>query len=209
VDVVAFTVRAGRLEVLVVRIAQGPLAGRWAFPGGFVRLDESPDAAAVRELREHTGLRDVHLEQLYTFGGPHRDPSARVVSVAYLGLSRTAAGTVRPRGKYVAVSWVSVNRLPRLAYDHGRVGRMALARLRAKLEYTNIVRNLLPDAFTLGELQETYEAILGRPLDRRNFRRKLLALKLLARRPGTRRGAHRPAALYGFRHRTPMNISIL
>lgn len=209
VDVVVFAVGDAGLTTLLVQIAQGPLAGAWAFPGGFVGLDESPDAAAAREVRDHTGVRDVYLEQLYTFGGPDRDPVSRVVSVAYLALARDGETAPHHSGKYAGAAWFPVRRLPALAYDHGRIARMALARLRAKLEYTNIVHNLLPRAFTLTDLQHTYQAILGRRLDRRNFRRKLLALGLLTRLPGARRGSHRPAALYAFRRRSPMVISIL
>jgi 8-oxo-dGTP diphosphatase len=206
---VVFTLDGGRLRTLAVQVAHGPMAGRWAFPGGFVGLTESPDGAARRELAEHTGVRDVYLEQLYTFGGPERDPGARVVSVAYIALCHGADQALRCSPKYRAATWYPATRLPPLAYDHRRVARMALARLRAKLEYTTIVCRLLPEPFTLTQVQDAYEAILGRRLDRRNFRRKLLALKLLARVPGTRRGAHRPAALYAFRERTPVIIPML
>jgi 8-oxo-dGTP diphosphatase len=209
VDVVVFAVGRADLKTLLVQIARGPLAGAWAFPGGFVGLDESPDAAAAREVRDHTGIGDVYLEQLYTFGGPDRDPVSRVVSVAYIGLTRDAERPPRLSAKYAVARWCAVRALPALAYDHARIAHLALARLRAKLEYTNIVYNLLPRAFTLTELQHAYEAILARRLDRRNFRRKLLTLGLLRRLPGARRGSHRPAALYGFRQRSPMIISIL
>jgi len=207
--VVVFAVGGDGLKALLVKIAQGPLSGAWAFPGGFVGLDESPDAAAAREVHDHTGVRDVYLEQLYTFGGPDRDPISRVVSVAYIALARRGERPPRHSSKYATATWFPVRRLPDLAYDHGRIARMALARLRAKLGYTNIVCNLLPRAFTLTDLQHTYQAILGRRLDRRNFRRKLLALGLLVHLPGTRRGRHRPAALYAFRSRSPMVTSIL
>ncbi len=209
VDVVVFALGADGLKALLVKIAQGPLSGAWAFPGGFVGLDESPDAAAAREVHDHTGIRNVHLEQLYTFGGPDRDPRSRVVSVAYIALARGGERAPHHSTKYGEATWFAVRRLPPLAYDHGRIARMALARLRAKLAYTNIVCNLLPPTFTLTELQHTYQAVLARRLDRRNFRRKLLALGLLTRRPGARRGNHRPAALYAFRRRSPIVISIL
>jgi 8-oxo-dGTP diphosphatase len=208
-DIVVFGLAAGRLRALLVQVAHGPLAGRWAFPGGFIALDETPDAAARRELRQHTGVSGLHLEQLYTFGGPCRDPASRVVAVAYLGLYRHAGRPLRPSAKYTDAGWFPVTRLPALAYDHGRIARMALARLRAKLEYTNVVYSLLADTFTLTDLQQTYEAILGRRLDRRNFRRRLLDLRLLVRAAGTRRGPHRPAALYRFRQRRPMVIRML
>jgi 8-oxo-dGTP diphosphatase len=211
VDVAVFTVLEGRLCGLLVKVRHGPFAGWWALPGGRVRPDEPLDAAAGRELREQTGLRNVYLEQLYTFGSPQRDPQGRVVSVAYVALihHRGRFQSARPSDKYSQATWRPVSRLPALAYDHGAVVRTAMARLRAKLEYTNLAYTLLPRAFTLGELQAMYEAIVGRALDRRNFRKKILSLGLLRPLGRVRRGAHRPATLYAFRRRRPMMISIL
>jgi 8-oxo-dGTP diphosphatase len=211
VDVAIFTVLDRSLQVLLVEVQRGAFAGRWALPGGRVQMEESLDQAARRELAARTGVRRVYLEQLYTFGSPARDPHGRVVSVAYFALiahSGRFQGTHRDL-RYAGVVWSPVARLPDLAYDHRAVVTTALARLRAKLTYTNLVYGLLPVTFTLSELQEMYEAILGRALDRRNFRKKILSLGLLERRVGTRRGAHRPAALYGFRRRRPMMVEIL
>jgi 8-oxo-dGTP diphosphatase len=204
-----FTIDGRQLKALLVKVREGLQAGRWAFPGGLVGLDESPDAAAMRELRGNTGAVPVHLEQLYTFGGPDRDPTSRVVSVAYLGLMPLRKARLHQTDKYADIAWFPVRRLPPLAYDHRRIARMALARLRAKLEYTNIAYSLLPHVFTLSELQDMYEAILARRLDRRNFRRRILSIGLLLRVPGLRRGQHRPATLYAFRHRRPMIIRML
>lgn len=208
VDVVLFTVDAGVLKVLLVKAYEGPAAGRWAFPGGRVGYDETLDAAAGRELRATTGLTEAYLEQLRTFGDPGRDPHARVVSTAYVALV-PATATVAGGPKYAEVAWWPVGRLPPLAYDHDAVATAALERLRAKLAYTNIVYGLLPEAFTLGELQRVYEIILGRRLDRRNFRKKLVASGLLRSVGAERRGAHRPAALYRFRRRRPMVVSLV
>jgi 8-oxo-dGTP diphosphatase len=211
VDVAVFTVRDGALRVLLVRAPHGPFTGWWALPGGRIGAHESLDEAAHRELAARTGLRDVYLEQLYTFGSPERDPHGRVVSVAYVALipdgGRFPAGPAGSPDPEVA--WQAVADLPSLAYDHAAVAESAVARLRAKLAYTNLVYTLLPRAFVLSELQAMYEAILGRPLDRRNFRKKLLATGLLRPLGRVRRGAHRPAALYAFRHRRPMVIAIL
>lgn len=211
IDVAVFTVLERALHVLLVKVRRGPFAGQWALPGGSVRTDESLDEAAHRELDAQTGVTDIYLEQLYTFGSPDRDPSRRIVSVAYFGLiphgGRFRGGP--PGDEYAEVVWQPLARLPVLAYDHGAVVKTALGRLRAKLTYTNLVYTLLPRAFTLGELQEMYEAILARPLDRRNFRKKLLSLGLLRPLRAVRRGPHRPAALYAFRDRRPMNIDIL
>jgi ADP-ribose pyrophosphatase YjhB (NUDIX family) len=209
VDVAVFTVLDGALHVLLVRLRDRPFAGLWALPGGRVRVDEPLDDAARRHLVAQTGVADAYLEQLYTFGSPHRDPHGRVISVAYFALI-PHGGRFQHAGDPAAdVRWHPLARLPLLAYDHPAVIQTAGARLRAKLEYTNLVYTLLPTAFTLGELQEMYEAIVGRRLDRRNFRKKILSLGLLRRLARVRRGAHRPAALYSFRHRRPMVIEIL
>jgi ADP-ribose pyrophosphatase YjhB (NUDIX family) len=196
VDVALLGVRDGALHVLLVRPARGPFAGWWALPGGRVRGGESLDEAAARELRARTGLGGIHLEQLYTFGGPDRDPTDRVVSVAYVALVAEPDGVHAPSPpKYADAAWWRTARSPRLAYDHDEVLRAAVARVRAKLQYTNLAYALVPSAFTLRELQAVYEAILGRRLDRRNFRKRLQASGLLAALGRVRRGAHRPAAL--------------
>jgi 8-oxo-dGTP diphosphatase len=208
VDVVIFTVDAGELKVLVVKAHEGPSAGRWAFPGGRVAVHESLEAAALRELSARTGLGGVYLEQLRTFGDPQRDPQARVVSTAYFALV-PAKDLVAASAKYADVTWLPVRRLPPLAYDHDAIAKAALERLRAKLAYTNIVYGLLPPAFTIGELQRIYEIILGRRLDRRNFRKKLLGSGLLRPLDRVRRGAHRPATLYRFARRRPQVVELL
>lgn len=209
VDVAVFTVRDGVLCVLLAAVRHGPFAGWWALPGGRVQADESLDDAAARELSEQTGLRDIYLEQLYTFGHPARDPQDRVVSVTYVALIEPGEHFPAPAGgdKYADVRWWALTDLPALAYDHAAVLDTGVARLRAKLEYTNLVYALLPRTFTLGEAQSMYEAILDRPLDRRNFRKKILSLGLLRPLGRVRRGPHRPAALYAFRRREPMTIA--
>lgn len=208
VDVVIFTIDAGGLATLLVKIREGPHAGAWAFPGSLVGVDESLEAVAERELRAITGRDDVYLEQLRTFGERDRDPQARVVSTAYLGLMPHREDP-RVNARYAEASWFPVDRLPRLAYDHEEMARTALERLRAKLGYSNIVYGLLAPDFTLGELQDVYEIILGRRLDRRNFRKKILASGLLRALARQRRGAHRPATLYRFARRRPMIVEML
>jgi len=209
VDVVIFTIEQGELCALLVEARGGPFAGWWAFPGGLVPVGEAPEATATRELLAQTGIGDVYLEQLRTFGDPARDPHAHVVSIAYFALApnRGHAATVNP--KYGELRWLPVRDLPRLAYDHNAIAQYALARLRAKLEYTNIVYSLLPAELTLGELQEVYEIILGRRIDRRNFRKKVFSLGLLRPLRRQRRGPHRPAELYAFTRREPMMIAML
>jgi ADP-ribose pyrophosphatase YjhB (NUDIX family) len=208
VDVVIFTVEDHALKALLVRLPDGPYAGRWAFPGGRVGVSESLEDAARRELSAKTGLRGIYLEQLRTFGAPGRDPQARVVSTAYFALV-AARELIDAGSRYAAVTWLPAAQLRGLAYDHDAIARTALERLRAKLAYTNIVYGLLPSAFTLGELQDIYEVILDRRLDRRNFRKKLLAGDLLEPVGKQRRGAHRPAALYRFSTRRPMVMDML
>jgi 8-oxo-dGTP diphosphatase len=198
VDVIVFKLLEERLHVLLVRRGREPFAGAWAVPGGFVEMDESLEHAARRELAEETGLTDVWLEQLYTFGRPDRDPRGRVITVAYYALI-PADQSVKPVGGDDAAQarWFEVGELPSLAFDHDEIVRYALQRLRTKLEYTTVGFQLLPTAFTLSQLQRVYEAILGRTLDKRNFRRKVASLGIL--QPigqSVRDGAHRPAGLY-------------
>jgi 8-oxo-dGTP diphosphatase len=209
VDVVIYTLEQRTLQCLLVQVKEGPFAEMWAFPGGLVGTEESLDQAAEREVQERTGAKNGYLEQLYTFGKPERDPSTRVVSVSYLALVPFQEVRLRPAAKYAAIRWFPANHVPHLAYDHDQVGRLALKRIRSKLQYTNIVYSLLPSEFTLGELQKVYETILHRPLDRRNFRKKILTLGLLKRLPKKRHGTHRPAALYAFLKRRPMIIEMV
>lgn len=209
VDAVLFTITDGRLQTLLVNIKTGLFAGRWAFPGGLVELGESLGEAAYRELYEKTGVRDLYLEQLFTFGDARRDPTWHTVAVAYFALVPSVDRGLKRGDKYAGIDWFPVHDLPRLAYDHSVIAAYALKRLQAKLGYTNIVYSLLPGEFTLREIQAIYEVILNHPLDRRNFRRKILASGLLKPLPKTRHGAHRPAGLYSFTQRRPMNVGVL
>ena len=209
VDVVIFTIADRELQALLVEVKAGPFAGRWAFPGGLVPVGEAPEVTATRELLAQTGIGDLYLEQLRTFGDPGRDPHAHVVSVAYFALVAGKGGAHADNPKYRRMQWFLLRDLPSLAYDHNLLAQCALARLQSKLAYTNIVYSLLPREFTLGELQEIYEVIVGRRLDRRNFRKKILALGLLRPLRRQRRGRHRPAQLYAFTRREPMNVEML
>ncbi len=171
----------------------------WAIPGGFVNMDESLEAAAKRELQEETNVQDVYLEQLYTFGDPGRDPRTRVITVVYFALLDSERLQVRAADDAVDVGWFSVYQLPALAFDHAKILQYALDRLRGKLDYTTIAFNLLPEQFTLRELQRVYEIILHRKLDKRNFRKKILSTGILEDTGAKKmEGTHRPARLYRF-----------
>ena len=199
VDVIIFTIRAADLQVLLVKRGRPPFIGMWAIPGGFVEAGESLQEAAMRELVEETGVRDVYLEQLYTFGDPDRDPRGRVVTVAYFALVPADAISALAGDDAAATGWWSVYNLPPLAFDHPRILAYALQRLRYKLEYTALGFELLPETFTLGALQAAYEVILGEELDKRNFRRKMLGADVIEEIGEYRSGEGRPAKLFRFR----------
>ncbi|MFI5274045.1 MAG: NUDIX domain-containing protein [Ktedonobacterales bacterium] len=196
VDVVILTVHERRLEVLLVKRPRPPFDGAWALPGAFVRQGESLEGAARRKLAEATGTRQVYLEQLYTFGDPERDPRMRVITVVYYALIPPDALSLT---ETVDARLWRVYDLPALAFDHNQIVEYTLQRLRGKLEYTTIGFQLLAPEFTLSELQEVYEAILNRPLDKRNFRKKLLLTRIVEPTHSTKMtGQHRPAQLYRF-----------
>jgi 8-oxo-dGTP diphosphatase len=199
VDLVVFTLLEGILHVLLVKRGQWPFAGMWALPGGFVRMQESLEEASRRELREETGVADVYLEQLYTFGKVDRDPRTRVITVAYFALMPVDRARLRADTDTVDVGWFSAYEPPPLAFDHKEILDYAITRLRYKLEYTALAFELLPEEFTLTEIQEAYEHILNEKLDKRNFRRKVLQADILEETDHYQEGHHRPARLYRFR----------
>jgi 8-oxo-dGTP diphosphatase len=199
VDTAIFALRDGDLQVLLIRRKHRPFEGMWAIPGGFCEIDEPLEAAARRELQEETGLADVYLEQLYTFGDPGRDPRDRVITVSYFALVPAEGLNPRAADDAAEVGWWSIYDLPPLAFDHDKILGYALTRLRYKLEYTAIGFELLPDEFTLTELQTAYEIVLGATLDKRNFRRKLLSAGVIEPTGRTRLGEGRPARLYHYR----------
>ena len=196
-DVVIFTIRQEELKVLLIKRANAPFKGEWALPGGFVQIDEDLDAGARRELLEETGVKDVYLEQLYTFGAVDRDPRERVITVAYYALVPSDRMELRAASDAEGVGWFSVDKLPELAFDHQGILDMAHERLVAKLDYSTIAFQFMADEFTLTELQRVYELILGESIDKRNFRKKILSLKQIEETGKERReGPHRPARLY-------------
>ena len=202
VDCVVFGLDEGDLKVLLIQRGVPPFEGKWALPGGFVRVSETLDEAARRELEEETGLRKVFLEQLYTFGSVDRDPRERVVSVAYYALVNLSDHTVDAATDAQDAAWFGVHDVPSLAFDHVDILQMALDRLGAKLRYQPIGFELLPRKFTLSQLQHLYELVLERPLDKRNFRKRVLAMDLLVETDEVQQDvAHRAARLYRFDER--------
>lgn len=209
-DAVIFTVKEGDLKVLLIQMKKIPFTDMWAVPGGLLEDGERTEGAARRILKEQTGVGEAYLEQLGTFDDPERDPRARVVSVAYYALIPSKGIILKTNEKYSDVRWQSVKKLPDLAYDHKEVIRAALARLRAKLEYSNVAWSLLPKSFPLRKLKELYEVILDREIDKRNFLKKIQALDLVeATGKHEEGGAHRPAALYRFTSRKLEIVNIL
>lgn len=194
-----FGANEGGLKALLIERRLAPFAGQWALPGGFVHLDESLDEAARRELKEETGLTDIYLEQLYTFGAPDRDPRERVVSVAYYALVRLGDHTVKAATDARSAAWFGVDALPPLAFDHERIFQLAHQRLQSKVRYQPIGFELLPAKFTLRQLQRLYEIIVNRRFDKWNFRKKFLAMDLLEELDEFEApAAHRAARLYRF-----------
>jgi 8-oxo-dGTP diphosphatase len=198
VDIVLLTIRDRQLQVLLIKRSAKPFAGRYALPGGFVRENESLDAAAVRELREETAVDKVYLEQLYSFGDPGRDPRGRVITVAYYALVPNTH-SLRAGSDASDAGWFPITGLPPLAFDHRKIVEYAHFRLRNKLDYTNVGFELLPRKFTLTELQRVHEAILGETLDKRNFRRRITQRGIVTPIDEWVQTGRRPAQLYRFR----------
>lgn len=207
-DIAVFTVRADVLNVLLIERAYQPFKGSWALPGGFLNHNEGLDQCAARELAEETGVSDVYLEQLGSFGDPGRDPRGGVVSVAYFALVPSDEHALLASTDAASARWFAFDDLPELAFDHARILQAAHARLKAKLDYSTIAFCLLPAEFTLSNLQKVYEIIKAESLDKRNFRKWMLALDVLEE-TGEKRveGAHRPAMLY--REKKPGTVKII
>ena len=206
VDAVVFGLDGAVLKVLLVERILAPFKGRWALPGGFVHMNESLEDAVARELMEETNVKSAHLEQLYTFGEPKRDPRGRVISVAYFALVKAVDHATSAGSDAAAARWVDIDLILRpfrnsdfesLAFDHTTIIQLAITRLRSKIKYTPIGFDLLGEKFTLGELQSLYEAILSQKLDKRNFRKKILDMGAVEK-TGEIRSTRPPSTLYRF-----------
>lgn len=176
-DCVIFGFNGERLQVLLIERGIEPYKGRWAFPGGFLKMDETAEEGALRELKEETGLENAYIQQLHTFSDPNRDPRERVITIAYYALVRIQE--VKGGDDAASARWFLLDEIPPLAFDHDYILRMATQRLREQIHFQPIGFELLPEKFTIKELQSLYEAILGINFDRRNFAKKMLHLEIL------------------------------
>lgn len=200
VDTVAFAIQDGTLEVLLIKRKFDPFKGYWALPGGFIdEQDDTLEMAAARELLEETNVGNVYLEQLFSFGDKGRDPRGRTVTVTYLALLQQESLELRASSDASGVAWWPVNKLPELAFDHAKVISYAHQRLKYKIEYSPAAFSLIGHKFTLRDLQMVYEAVLGRSVDNRNFRKKFLNTGVLQELDETsQETSYRPARLYSF-----------
>jgi 8-oxo-dGTP diphosphatase len=207
-DVVVFTIRDRRLNLLLIERGGEPFRGIWALPGGFLDIDEDLEACAKRELEEETGVSGVYLEQLYTFGKPDRDPRERVISIAYYALVPSDRLQVKAASDASDAKWFALDEMPELAFDHNQIIKQAHGRLVAKLDYSTIAFQFMAETFTLSELQAVYEILLDEELDKRNFRKWILALEQVEETGALRRtGNHRPARMY--RLKNPDQVEII
>lgn len=199
VDNVIFGFDEGDLKVLLIKRGEEPYAGQWALPGYFVYPNEELDRAAIRVLEELTGIRNVYLEQVKTFGKVNRHPFGRVITVAYLSLIKISRYTIQPASIALKAQWHSVSEVKELAFDHMDILQACFNQLKKSVRSRPIGYQLLPQKFTLTQLQHLYEAILETELDKRNFRKKILSMNLLIDLQEYQEGvAHRPAKLYQF-----------
>ncbi len=196
VDTVILTLKNDSLQVLLVKRENEPFKGKWAIPGGYVRMSENLDDAAMRVLKEKTNVDNIYLEQLYTFGDPLRHPVARVITCAYFALIRAEDVNVVAADD---VAWHKVDDLPPLAFDHKEIIQYSLKRTRERLELCPVAYQLLNEKFTLTEMQRAYELIMGKSLDKRNFRKKVIQTEgLIELNEFSKTSSKRPARLYTF-----------
>ncbi|MBR9691782.1 NUDIX hydrolase [Candidatus Woesearchaeota archaeon] len=199
-DAVVFTILNKELKILLIKRKIPPFKGKFALPGGFVHINENLEHGAKRELEEETGVKNILLKKLHAFGNVGRDPRGRVVTIPFLALIAGEKVKLHASTDAELAKWQSFYRLPELAFDHKKILDNALSHLRFEIQNTNIAFQIMPAEFTLTELQNAYEIILDKKLDKRNFRKKLKELNILKKMPGTKmEGAHRPAQLYSFK----------
>ena len=199
VDAIVFGYNAGKISILLIQRKYNPFKGQWAIPGGFVLENESLEDAVARELKEETGISINYLEQLYTFGNVDRDPRGRVVSVAYFGLIHPEGHTLEATTDAEKAQWFDMDTLPELSFDHQQIIEIAIERLRGKIRYEPLGFELLETKFLFSDLEKLYTTLLGRPIDRRNFRKKINSLNILDELDEkVSQGKGRPASLFRF-----------
>ncbi len=199
VDIVIFTIKNNDLKILLVKRNMPPFKNKWALPGGFVRIKEDLQEAAKRELEEETGVKDVYLEQLYTFGNPKRDPRGRVITIAYMALINSKNIKLKATTDVSDARWFSVKEIPELAFDHHKILNYSLKRLKWKFEYTTVAFSLLPKKFTISQIRKIYEIVFNKKFDKRNFAKKILSLDILEEEGINRNVSHRPPMLYSLK----------
>lgn len=212
VDIVIFTIINNKIQVLLIKRGAEPFKDRWALPGGFVKMHENLEQAAKRELEEETGVKEVYLEQLYTFGDVNRDPRGRVITVAYFALidSEKAKQKLKATTDASEAEWFEISNLPSLAFDHRVILNYAIKRLKWKFEYTTIAFSMLPKRFTLTQLQKIYEIVFEKEFDKRNFRKKIFSLNILEPTKEMKKDvSYRPPELYSLKKGIGEIIEIL
>ncbi len=208
-DIVVFTIKDDDLKILLIKRNLEPFSNSWALPGGFVRIHESLEDAAKRELAEETGVKDVYLEQLYTFGDPERDPRGRVITVTYMALIDSEKIDLKAATDASEAQWFSVKKLPELAFDHKKIFEYAVQRLKWKFEYTTVAFSLLPKRFTISQIQKIYEIVFDREFDKRNFNKKILSLDILKDEGLNRDVPYRPPMMYSLKKNVGEIIEII
>ena len=198
-DIVIFTIKENELKILLVKRKIEPFKDKWALPGGFVRIDESLEQAAKRELEEETGVKNIYLEQLYTFGNLERDPRGRVITVAYMALINSNEIKLQATTDVSDAQWFSIKKIPQLAFDHKKILDYSLKRLKWKFEYTTVAFSLLQKKFALSKIQKIYEIIFGKKFDKRNFNKKILTLNILKEEGINKDVPYRPPMLYSLK----------
>jgi 8-oxo-dGTP diphosphatase len=197
VDIVIFTIKNNDLKVLLVKRGVEPFKNQWALPGGFIKIEESLEKAAKRELKEETGVDDVYLEQLYTFGNPKRDPRGRVITIAYMALMNSENVILKASTDVLDTKWFSIEEIPSLAFDHKKILDYSLKRLKWRFGYTTIAFSLISKKFTIGQIQKIYEIVFNKKFDRRNFRKKIISIGLIKPTKEKQTNvSHRPPMLY-------------
>jgi len=198
-DIVIFTIKDNDLKVLLVKRNIEPFKNKWALPGGFVRINESLEQAAKRELQEETGVKDVYLEQLFSFGDPKRDPRGRVITIAYMALVSSENIKLKATTDVSNAQWFSINKIPQLAFDHKKILNYSLKRLKWKFEYTTVAFSLLPEKFTISQIQKIYEIVFNKKFDKRNFSKKILFINILKEEGIKKDVSYRPPMLYSLK----------